>query len=57
MSFRGYKNDFAKMKCRETRVQRRELLPLLTLTFTLPRPATSYPQLVTSMSQPESRSA
>ena len=28
--------DFAKMKRRETRVQRRELLPLLTITFTLP---------------------
>ena len=26
-------NDFAKMECRETRVQRRELLPLLTLTL------------------------
>jgi hypothetical protein len=25
-------NDFAKMKCRETRVQCREFLPLLTLT-------------------------
>ena len=30
-------NDFAKMECRETRVQRRELLP--PLTFTLPRHA------------------
>ena len=29
-------NDFAKMECRETTAQRRELLPLLTLTFTHP---------------------
>ena len=28
--------DFAKMKRRKTRGQRRELLPLLTITFTLP---------------------
>lgn len=33
---RGSKNDFAKIECRETRVQRRELLPLLTFTLTLP---------------------
>jgi hypothetical protein len=29
-------HDFAKMECRETSVQGRELLPLLTLTFTHP---------------------
>jgi hypothetical protein len=51
-----FPKDFAKMECRETRVQGRELLPLLTLTFTHPCPARTT-QRTGGLVTPEARSA
>jgi hypothetical protein len=53
---RWFQKMIAKMEHRETRIQRRELLPLLTLNFTHPCPARTT-QRTGGFVTPESRSA